>query len=73
MGEHDFSSFANSCEAKERGAVRTITRFQLVEADEEEEDDNNDDEEEGEEGMGSMGTGWLSASRSGVQVREKPF
>ncbi|CAI5475478.1 unnamed protein product [Closterium sp. Yama58-4] len=30
-GRRDFAAFANTCEAKERGAVREITRFELVE------------------------------------------
>ncbi|CAI5990850.1 unnamed protein product [Closterium sp. NIES-65] len=29
-GRRDFAAFANACEAKEKGAVREITRFELV-------------------------------------------
>ena len=54
VGEHDFSAFANSCEAKERGAVRTITRFQLVEVDEEDDDEGEEDRE---------GVGWTVTDR----------
>ncbi|GJP33285.1 hypothetical protein CLOM_g17832 [Closterium sp. NIES-68] len=30
VGRRDFGAFANACEAKEKGAVREITRFELV-------------------------------------------
>ncbi|GJP65801.1 hypothetical protein CLOP_g22718, partial [Closterium sp. NIES-67] len=29
LGRRNFGAFANACEAKEKGAVREITRFEL--------------------------------------------